>query len=295
MIDPSDPADKIENAEANDPIEATDSADPIDPIESADPVDPIESTDPREPIERNESSDQSDRLGFAQRDRTSQILVSPQEGVERRLRRVWETVRLAASGSHESHINHMEPHMPRRLALTTVALLALLLPAAPSQAERRAMKASKPSIRISGISVDTFDATPGTKITYTPNNPPNACYDIGGPGQDPYQVDVVFFIHAVDVPNNAPTTLHVVTPWDQQSLPASGDEHPTFASTWFTDRGHGLAALYGGSDAADNFYRYDDEGTAGTIFNGAYSVITTVTVHHKVLRAHGTLEINCDS
>jgi hypothetical protein len=184
--------------------------------------------------------------------------------------------------------------MPRRLVLPFAALLALTLAAAVSQADARAAtKASKPSIQITGISVDTYDATPGTKITYVPNSPPNACYDIGGPGQDPQQVDVVFFIHAVGIPANAPVTLDVVTPWDQQSRPNAQDAHPAFSTTWFRNKGHGLAALYGGSDAPDNFYTFDDEGTRGDAFNGDYSVTTTVKVHGKVLRAHGTLKIDC--
>jgi hypothetical protein len=53
MIDPSDAAEPMENAEA---------IDPIDPIESADPTEPIDSTEPREPIESSESSDQSDHF-----------------------------------------------------------------------------------------------------------------------------------------------------------------------------------------------------------------------------------------
>jgi hypothetical protein len=53
MIDPSDAAEHMENAEATDPI---------DPIERADPTEPIDSTEPREPIESSEFSDQSDHF-----------------------------------------------------------------------------------------------------------------------------------------------------------------------------------------------------------------------------------------
>lgn len=183
--------------------------------------------------------------------------------------------------------------MRRPVAITFAALLAVLLPVAASNAARPATKAATPSIKITGISVDAYDASPGTKITYMPNNPPNACYDIAGANQAPQQVDVVFFIHTVGVPRTAPTTVDIVTPWDTQSLPDATDPHPTFSSTWFTDKGHGIAALYGGSDAPDNFYRFDDEGTRGDVFNGVYTVTTTVRVHGKVLRAHGKLTIDC--
>jgi hypothetical protein len=53
MIDASDAAEDMENAEATDAIE---------PIESADPTEPIDSTEPREPIDSSELSDQSDHF-----------------------------------------------------------------------------------------------------------------------------------------------------------------------------------------------------------------------------------------
>jgi len=65
MIDPSDTAELIENAEATDPI---------DPIESADPTEPIDSTEPREPIESSESSDQSDHFEL---DRLASVWLDP--------------------------------------------------------------------------------------------------------------------------------------------------------------------------------------------------------------------------
>jgi hypothetical protein len=199
--------------------------------------------------------------------------------------------------------------MPRRLAVTFVALLALTLAVVASQAEARtdiaalvshanahaATKAASPSIHVVGISVDTVDSAPGTKITYVPNSPPNACYDIGGPDQSPQQVDVVFFIHAVGISSNAKVTLDVVTPWDSQSRPEAGDPDPSFSKTWFRNKGHGVASAYGGSDAPDNFYTFDDEGTRGNAFNGTYSVSTTAKVDGKVLRAHGTLKVDCVS
>jgi hypothetical protein len=65
MIDPSDAAEHMENAEATDPI---------DPIESADPTDPIDSTEPRDPIESSESSDQSDHF---EPDRSATVWLGP--------------------------------------------------------------------------------------------------------------------------------------------------------------------------------------------------------------------------
>jgi hypothetical protein len=178
---------------------------------------------------------------------------------------------------------------------TVGAVLLAVLIAASGAVAKPAKKVAKPSIKITGISVDAYNAEPGTKITYVPNRPVNACYDIGGADQTPVQVDVVFFLHETGIPKNAPTTVDIVTPWDEQSEPDSTDKKvPAFNGVWFTDKGHGLAALYGGSDAAGNDYHYDDEGTRGDEFNGNYSVLTTVKVAGKTLRARGTLSIDCD-
>ena len=186
---------------------------------------------------------------------------------------------------------------PRRCLPFLASCAALLsMFAGVSHASAHAGKAPiKPSIRITGISVDRFNASPGTKITYQPNRPVNACYDIGGPNQVPPQVDVVFFIHAVGIPASAPVTLDIVTPWDTQSRPNPAGLHPQFGKTWFSNHGHGLASIFGGSTAPNNFYTYDDEGTRGSVFNGFYSVTTTVKVHGHVLRAHGTLTVACNA
>lgn len=177
-------------------------------------------------------------------------------------------------------------------AALALALASALLGAAAQQSDAHTT-AAKPSLKITGISVNEFNAQPNTKITYQPNNPPNACYDIGGADQDPTQTTVVFFISAVGVPANAPTTVKFVTPWNTLSFPSTAGSTERFSKTWFRNKGHGVAAIFGGSDAPDNFYKYDDEGTGSNAFNGFYSVTTTVKVHGKLLRAHGTLKIDC--
>jgi hypothetical protein len=182
----------------------------------------------------------------------------------------------------------------RPAALASVLALALLLPAILAPQADAHTKAAKPSIKITGISVNMFNATPGTKITYQPNNPPNACYDIGGPSQTPHDVTVVFFINAVGIPTNAKTTVQLVTPWNELKFPDSTDPQDKFSETWFRDKGHGVASIFGGSDLPDNFYKYDDEGTGSNIFNGNYAVSTTVEVHGKVLRAHASIKVDCN-
>jgi hypothetical protein len=183
--------------------------------------------------------------------------------------------------------------LARRTILTSATVALWLAGAAPAVGATPRATAAKPSIKITGISVDRLNAEPGTKITYQPNNPPNACYEIGGADQSPPQVDVVFFIHEVGIPASAPTTLDVVTPWDTQSRPAKGEAPPTFAKTWFRNKTTGVAEIFGGDSRPGNFYTFDDEGTRGNAFNGSYAVTTTVKVHGTVLRAHATLKVDC--
>jgi hypothetical protein len=177
-------------------------------------------------------------------------------------------------------------------ALALVPALLLLAIVAP-QGDAHS-KAAEPSLKITGISVNDFNANPGTKITYQPNSPPNACYDIAGASQDPHDVTVVFFINAVGIPANARTTVHFVTPWNKLAFPSSTDPQDKFSETWFRDKGHGVAAIFGGSDLPDNFFKYDDEGTGGNTFNGNYAVSTTVEVHGRVLRAHASIKVDCN-
>jgi hypothetical protein len=67
MIDATDIAQQIENAEA---------ADPIEPTERIDPIEPIDNTEPFEAIDSSESSDQRDHLEAPADGSTPQILIS---------------------------------------------------------------------------------------------------------------------------------------------------------------------------------------------------------------------------
>jgi hypothetical protein len=178
----------------------------------------------------------------------------------------------------------------RRIAFVVPSLLALVLLAGSAQA--KAGHPAKPSIKLTGISVNDQNFTPGTKVTL--KAPINACYGIGGADQSPPDVTMFAFVHAVKVPNKAPLTTTFVTPWDTQTLPDTADPHPTFGSSWFHNRGHQQASIFGGADGPDDFFRYDDEGTGRNIFNGTYTVSVSVKVSGKVLRTHGSITIDCE-
>lgn len=177
-----------------------------------------------------------------------------------------------------------------RLSLHPAAVAALgaaVLAAAPAMAH----STPAPQVRLTGISVNQQNFRPGTTVTL--KAPVNACYGIGGPSQDPPSVQVFFFLHAVSIPKSAPTTVSITTPWDQQTLPSTQAPAATFSKLWFTDRGHGAAAAFGGPSGKYDYYRYDDEGTGSNIFDGKYTIVVTVKVHGRTLHARGSITVAC--
>ena len=183
--------------------------------------------------------------------------------------------------------------MFRRISSFLVALAVLALLSATAEAKPKPKpKPAKPSIKLTGVSVNQQNFIPGTKVTLT--SPINACYGIGGATQDPPDVTMFAFVHAVKIPNRAPLTTTFVTPWDTQTVPDAEDAHPTFGNSWFHDRGHQQASIFGGPDGPDDFFRYDDEGTGRNIFNGTYTVSVSVKVGGTTLRTHGSITVNCE-
>jgi hypothetical protein len=148
-----------------------------------------------------------------------------------------------------------------------------------------------PQIRVTGISVNQQNFAPGTKVTL--KAPVNACYGIGGASQSPPSVQAFFFLHAVSIPKSAPTTVSITTPWDHETFPSKQAPAATFSKLWFTDRGHGASAIFGGPQGKYDYYRYDDEGTGSNIFDGKYTIVVTVKVHRRTLHAHGSITIAC--
>jgi hypothetical protein len=177
-----------------------------------------------------------------------------------------------------------------RLPLRSAAVAALgaaVLATAPALAH----STPAPRIRLTGISVNQQNFTPGTKVTL--KAPVNACYGIGGPTQDPPSVQVFFFLHAVSIPKSASMTVSITTPWDQETFPSTQAPAATFSKLWFTDRGHGASSIFGGPQGKYDYYRYDDEGTGSNIFDGKYTIALTVKVHRHTLHAHGSITVAC--
>jgi hypothetical protein len=177
------------------------------------------------------------------------------------------------------------------LTALAVSLAAACLLAPASALAGRKPAQAKASIKITGISVNEQNVPPGT--TVTDSSPVNVCYGIGGADQDPYSVQVYFFLHAVSIPKTAPTMVLITTPWDSEGFPSKQDPSDAFSSIWYTDRGHSGAALYGGPDGKDDYFHYDDEGTVGNTFDGTYTIQVSVKVHGHVLHARGKLIVDC--
>ncbi len=177
----------------------------------------------------------------------------------------------------------------RSSAIAAGALAAALT--LPAGAAARKHHPPKPSIRVTGISVNQQNFRPGTHVTR--KSPVNACYYIGGPSQSPQNVQAFVFVHAVGIPKHAPLSFDLVTPWDHQQLPDSRTKKPTFGNSFFLNKGH-AGAIFGGATGPHDFYRYDDEGTASNIFNGSYSVRVAVKVKGRWLRSRGAITIACE-
>jgi len=182
--------------------------------------------------------------------------------------------------------------MPRRLLAGPIVLGALLAlaPAAPAAPA----KAKKPSIKISGLSVNQVFSTPGTKIPYPDSQ--NRCYRMGGPSGAPPSVTVYGFVKAVKIPANAPTTVVFTTPWTAQFGAAIGTTTGNFSKVLYHSKGRQQAAIYGGPQGPNDFYSYSmapSGGATSYYLTGKYKLDVTTTVNGKALHASATITLAC--
>jgi len=179
---------------------------------------------------------------------------------------------------------------PRRLLAGPITLSALLMlaPAAPAAAPK------KPSIKISGLSVNQVFSTPGTKIPYPDSQ--NRCYRMGGPSGAPPSVTVYGFVKAVKIPANAPTTVVFTTPWTAQFGAQIGTTTGNFSKVLFHSKGRQQAAIYGGPQGPSDFYSYSmapSGGATSYYLTGKYKLDVTTTVNGKALHASATITLAC--
>jgi hypothetical protein len=169
--------------------------------------------------------------------------------------------------------------------------LAGLMPAQVAQGKTK--QKPKPSLKISGISVNMQNFAPGTKVTE--KAPINACYGIGGPSLDPQSLTAVGFVHAVKIPSGATTTVVFTTPWAAAGN-GSEDETGKFSKLLFKNKGHGVAAIFGGAEGPYDFYTYlmlPTGSPTGNYIDGTYTFNVTTKVGAKTLHASGTVTVAC--
>ena len=181
----------------------------------------------------------------------------------------------------------------KRWAVVVIAGAAVASAATVSVAGAKPSGPAKPSVKISGISVNEQNFPPGTKVTQ--KSPINACYGIGGAAFTPQSLTAVGFVHAVKIPHNATTTVDFTTPW---ASAGNGTMHQTdkFSRVLFTDRGHGLASAYGGADGPNDYYTYLMLPTGyptSSYIDGTYTFAVTIKLGAKTLRSSGTVTIAC--
>lgn len=151
----------------------------------------------------------------------------------------------------------------------------------------------KPSVKVAGISVNQQDFPAGTKVTQ--QSPINACYAIGGPALTPPSLTVVGFVHAVSIPASAKTTIDFSTPW-AGAVNGVINETDRFSKVLFKNRGHGVAATFGGANGPNDYYRYIMLPTGyptSSYIDGRYSLTVTIKLRTKTLHASGAITVAC--
>ena len=183
--------------------------------------------------------------------------------------------------------------MPLRAAGALVATLALVAPGSPAVAKTT----PKPSIKVSGISVNRAYATRGTAIKA--GDSANGCYIIGGASGEPQRLEAYVYVHAVKVPANAKMTYTFHTPWDKEE-PTTVDFSGTFGGSMgglFRAFGKQQAEIFGGPTSKQDHVTYRMLPTGGTpassFINGTYSFRVTVRFAGRTLTSEATVTVAC--
>jgi hypothetical protein len=175
-------------------------------------------------------------------------------------------------------------------AVTGVSLF-VLAPAAPAAKP----KPKKPSLKISGLSVNQVFMKPGTKVTY-PGDSQNRCYRMGGPSGEPQSLTVYGFVSAVKIPKNAPTTVIFTTPWTARIGADQGTTTGQFSKVLYHSKGRQQAAIFGGPQGPYDFFSYNMFPTGvptSYYLSGTYTLDVTTVVNGKTLHANGSVKVLC--
>ena len=183
-------------------------------------------------------------------------------------------------------------HRSLGVRILPFALLALFLAATPADAAKRK---PKPSIKVTGISVNRVYVAKGGKIE--PEDSTNACYMIGGADGVPDSLTAYAYVKAVKIPASAKLTYEFRTPWDDEAGGDIGQKYEgAFSKGLFPAKPSGGAAIYGGPTGKGfhAIYRQMPSGGTTSLFiSGTYSMTVSVKVGTKTLKSSATLPVDC--
>lgn len=182
--------------------------------------------------------------------------------------------------------------MTPRIRVAALAVLpALLVPAAPAAAAR---KQPKPSLKVVGISPNRWFTAPGRNVRL--NDGTNGCYVIGGATGAPTSLQAFFFVRAVRLPSDAPTTLTLNTPWDGKNPQSGQPQQGKLSDLLFRSKGRPQAAAFGGAAGPYDRYTYNMLPTGiptSSYLSGKYAIDVTVKAGPKTYRATGSITVAC--
>lgn len=179
---------------------------------------------------------------------------------------------------------------PVLLALLAVAAAALAAPAADA-----AKRPPKPSIKVTGISINRMYVAKGGKVEEGDST--NGCYIIGGPSGAPDSLTAYAYVKAVKIPASAKLTYEFHTPWDKS---AGGDIGQTyegpFSKGLFPAKASSGAGIYNGPTGKGFYATYrqlPSGGGTSYYISGTYSMRVSVQVGTKTLTSSASIPVKC--
>jgi hypothetical protein len=173
-----------------------------------------------------------------------------------------------------------------------------LSPLAAAQADGAAgktghHKATGPSLKIVGLSVNEQLFAPGTKVTE--KQPINACYYVFGEAGTPHEMLLTALVKATGIPHSAPTSITMVAPWVTQGFAAGiSEEGVPFSKALFPDGKESVGTVSGGGSNPDEYFRWTSmQGGSTEAGDGTYKVQISTKVGNQTLEAHGSISIDC--
>jgi hypothetical protein len=178
-----------------------------------------------------------------------------------------------------------------RWGLLLGALAGALIAVTPASA---AKKQPKPSLKAVSISVNRWVVYPGKTVKL---NEDNGCFTIAGRDGVPPSVTAYFFVKAVRIPANAPTTFRITTPWDARLPPAdSQPRQGRFSDFLFRSKGRPQAGIFGGAQGPYDRFTFSMLPTGlptSAFYSGVYTIDVRTRVQGKTLTARAKVTVAC--